>query len=173
MPTSRRRTSSELDSRQKLVVLLPVLGVTFVLDQITKQWAIRELRGQFARVYWKNLFRFEYSENPGAFLGLGAALPEWLRFWLLNIFVAIVLVLSTVFLFRTRGIARAQTLGIALLIAGGASNLFDRFFREGRTVVDFMNIGIGSLRSGIFNVADIAIMAGIFLFILTQPQKSR
>lgn len=141
------------------------------LDQLTKQWAISDLKGHFPRIYWDNLFRLEYSENTGAFLGLGAALPEWLRFWLLSVFVGLVLILSTVFLFRTRAITRVQAIGIALLTSGGASNLWDRFFREGRHVVDFMNVGIGQLRSGIFNVADVAIMAGIFLFVLTQPKE--
>jgi signal peptidase II len=38
-------------------------------------------------------------------------------------------------------------------------------------VVDFLNIGIGELRSGIFNIADMAIMAGLFL-ILPMAFKS-
>jgi signal peptidase II len=33
-------------------------------------------------------------------------------------------------------------------------------------VVDFLNVGIGSLRTGVFNVADMAIMAGVALFLL-------
>jgi signal peptidase II len=30
--------------------------------------------------------------------------------------------------------------------------------------VDFLNVGIGSLRTGIFNVADMAIMAGVIIW---------
>jgi signal peptidase II len=33
-------------------------------------------------------------------------------------------------------------------------------------VTDFMNLGIGSLRTGIFNVADLAIVAGIALLLV-------
>lgn len=171
--SSRHSHKRDLSPRQKSLILLPLLSVTLILDQLSKQWAIGELRGQYPRSYAANIFRLEYSENTGAFLGLGSALPEWLRFWLLNIFVGIVLGLSTAFLFRTRGIERPQVIGLSLLISGGASNLLDRFFRDGRYVVDFMNIGLGQLRSGIFNVADIAIMAGIFLFVLAQPRASR
>ncbi len=29
-----------------------------------------------------------------------------------------------------------------------------------------MNIGVGSLRTGIFNVADVAIMVGMFIFVV-------
>ena len=43
-------------------------------------------------------------------------------------------------------------------MAGGASNLADRIIYG--MVIDFMNVGIGPLRTGIFNVADMAIMLG-------------
>ena len=43
------------------------------------------------------------------------------------------------------------------------SNLIDRL-RYGGYVVDFLNVGIGSLRTGIFNVADMAIMAGVIIW---------
>lgn len=52
----------------------------------------------------------------------------------------------------------------ALIIGGGLSNLIDRIINQG-AVIDFMNIGVGSLRTGIFNVADVAIMVGMFIFV--------
>jgi signal peptidase II len=39
------------------------------------------------------------------------------------------------------------------------------------TVIDFLNIGIGPVRTGIFNVADVAIMAGIGLLILEHWRR--
>jgi signal peptidase II len=60
-------------------------------------------------------------------------------------------------------------LGLTLLAAGGASNWADRVV-HGR-VVDFLNVGIGSLRTGIFNVADIAIMAGVVMLLYRQFLK--
>jgi signal peptidase II len=38
-------------------------------------------------------------------------------------------------------------------------------------VIDFLNIGVGSLRTGVFNVADIAIMIGVFMIIIVQGKK--
>lgn len=55
--------------------------------------------------------------------------------------------------------AQAHIISLSLLLGGGVGNLIDRVFNEGR-VIDFMNIGIGSLRTGVFNVADIAISCG-------------
>src|SRR5204862_7809977 len=59
---------------------------------------------------------------------------------------------------------RRALLGVALFVAGGASTLADRVAYG--MVSDFMNIGIGSLRTGIFNVADMAIMLGAGILVL-------
>ena len=55
---------------------------------------------------------------------------------------------------------------LALFIGGGVSNWIDRLL-HGR-VVDFLNVGIGSLRTGIFNVADVAIMAAVAMLVLPE-----
>ena len=46
----------------------------------------------------------------------------------------------------------------ALIVSGGASNLIDRVITG--SVIDFLNVGIGPLRTGIFNAADVGIMVG-------------
>lgn len=51
------------------------------------------------------------------------------------------------------------TVAWSLVLAGGLGNLLDRLIYDGR-VIDFMNLGIGSLRTGIFNVADVCITIG-------------
>jgi signal peptidase II len=61
---------------------------------------------------------------------------------------------------------RWSVTGLTLLAAGGASNWADRVV-HGR-VIDFMNVGIGPLRTGIFNVADVAIMLGVALLLFGQ-----
>jgi len=64
--------------------------------------------------------------------------------------------------------------GFALILSGGGSNLYDRIVNDG-AVIDFLNIGISSVRTGIFNVADMAIMAGAVLIVVatgnTQPGR--
>src|SRR4030095_6814365 len=62
-------------------------------------------------------------------------------------------------------------IGAWLVIAGGASNWIDRVVRG--SVVDFMNVGIGPLRTGIFNVADVAIMVGVAIVALTAFRNDR
>jgi signal peptidase II len=55
-------------------------------------------------------------------------------------------------------------MGVCLVLAGGASNWVDRVVRG--SVVDFLNVGVGPLRTGIFNVADVAIMVGVALLLV-------
>jgi lipoprotein signal peptidase len=66
--------------------------------------------------------------------------------------------------------ARQPLPGTSHVLAGGASNWVDRLVRG--SVVDLLNIGVGSLRTGIFNVADIAIMLGVAVLLLAQRRRS-
>ena len=69
-----------------------------------------------------------------------------------------------VLLMTSTKIPKVESIALSLMLGGGVGNLIDRISNEGR-VMDFMNLSIGSLRTGIFNVADIAILVGgIWLF---------
>ena len=142
-----------------LVLLLSTIGC----DRVTKHIAATTLAGSPARSYFGGIFRLEYAENSGAFLSLGATLPDWARTGLLIFAAAAGLIAVAVasIKFRWDGLPLA---GAMLFVAGGASNLIDRIARG--SVVDFMNVGLGSLRTGIFNVADIALMLGVALMVM-------
>jgi len=64
----------------------------------------------------------------------------------------------------SRSLSPSSRLGLSLVLAGGVGNLVDRIRYDG-AVVDFLNVGIGALRTGIFNVADLAIFAGALVLI--------
>ncbi len=103
------------------------------------------------------------AENPGAFLSIGARLPEAFQFWIFVMFVCLVLAGLAAFLVRNgQKMPMVMLVAFGLLLSGGMGNLIDRLTNDGR-VVDFINLGIGNLRTGIFNVADMAIMAGVVL----------
>jgi hypothetical protein len=66
--------------------------------------------------------------------------------------------------FRSRSVGLATTrlhpfLGLALMVAGGLSNLVDRLFQSG-AVTDFMVLRLGPLHTGVFNLADVGIVLG-------------
>ena len=56
-------------------------------------------------------------------------------------------------------------------IEGDAIHLVDRLTYG--MVIDFMNVGIGPLRTGIFNVADMAIMLGAGIFAVEGYRSDR
>ena len=39
------------------------------------------------------------------------------------------------------------------------------------SVIDFLNVGVGPLRTGIFNVADMAILLGVGIFLFTKVRQ--
>jgi hypothetical protein len=84
---------------------------------------------------------------------------------------ALFLALIAGLMLMRRPAGRAQHLAIVLLLAGGIGNLIDRMFHDG-LVIDFLNVGIGPVRTGIFNVADMAIMAGFGLLLLYRGPAS-
>lgn len=158
---------------RKIALVLAIFIGSVALDQGTKVLAQESLNGVPPQSFLGDLFRLEYSENPGAFLSLGAALSADMRFWILSVLVAGFLIGAIYYLFSQPKLSRLSTISLSLVIGGGASNLIDRVFRINGRVVDFMNLGIGSLRTGIFNVADVAIMGGVILLMLeTLKEKN-
>lgn len=146
--------------RTKLALWLLILS-TVGCDRLTKHLASSRLAGTAGRSYLASTVRLEYAENAGAFLSLGADLPEWIRTAALTIGPAALLVVLAIVLWRHR-LPTISLAGLALIAAGGLSNLLDRILHG--NVVDFINVGVGSLRTGIFNIADVAILLGIILF---------
>lgn len=62
-----------------------------------------------------------------------------------------------------RGLGHWQVVTLSLIASGGLGNWIDRVINDGH-VTDFLNVGIGSLRTGVFNVADIVLMIGVVLY---------
>ena len=69
------------------------------------------------------------------------------------------------------GLSRAQWLALALVAGGGIGNWLDRVLHDG-TVTDFVSVGLGGLRTGIFNLADLAVVAGVCVLLLTTGGSS-
>jgi signal peptidase II len=146
-----------------------LIGVTSVIsiaiDQFTKYLATKYLFAHEQIGWWNDFFVLTYSINHGAFLGLGNNLPEGIRDLIFSGLVGLFLIGFSVYALRDKTLNNLQNLACGLVLSGGFSNLYDRITNNGG-VVDFMNMGIGGLRTGIFNVADMAIMAGVFLLVI-------
>jgi signal peptidase II len=147
------------------LVLTAAVVVTIGCDRVTKHVATAALAGMPDRSYLADTVRIGYVENPGGFLSFGADLPPAARTAIFTGATGLALVALAFLVVRRRwnGVA---ALGVTLFVAGGASNWFDRIVHG--SVVDFLNLGIGPLRTGVFNVADVAIMIGVGLFVVAE-----
>ena len=145
---------------KRTILIFLVLFSCVGCDQVTKHLAEQSLINSGIISLFKDGFRLQYAENPGAFLSLGAQIPEQWRYGLFTIAMGIFLIILVSYLLFSKGLNQTESVSLALVAGGGIGNLIDRLIHHGR-VVDFLNLGIGQVRTGIFNFADIAITLGV------------
>lgn len=157
---------NNINNRRRLQWILVIMVVLVGLDQVSKSIAYSNLRFMPPKIYLGDFFRLQYAENTGAMLGFGSMWNDSVRFWVLTILPATLLTILVGYLLINRKLSMLQSIALALIGGGGVSNIYDRIYHDGR-VIDFMNMGFGSLRTGIFNFADVGIMVGMGLIILS------
>ena len=146
-----------LNLRRGVLLCLLIAG-TAGCDRVTKHFAVTALAGTPRQSFLADTVRLQYHENPGAFLAAGARWPPPARVAMFQFGNTFFLAFAGFLAARYRW-SRVARYGLLLFLAGGLSNLADRIAIG--SVIDFMNVGIGPIRTGIFNVADVAIMAGV------------
>jgi signal peptidase II len=156
----------------RIGILLLVLIACVGCDQATKTIARASLPRYESIALANGMITLEYAENPGAFLGMGANLPERVRYPLSIVTTSVLIAVSTVFVLWTPQTSLLQLVSLSFLIAGGIGNLIDRVLNNG-AVVDFCVLSAGPLHTGIFNVADVAIVFGALAFALLSLTDRR
>ena len=156
-------------ARAPYALLVAAATVTFVADVLTKLWAVTvlEIDGRVAIEVVRGNLDLVMARNPGAAFSFMRDAPEWVR---RPLFIS-VSVLAVVFItgaYRRLDADRtAARWGFALVLGGALGNLVDRI--RDASVVDFIQVhahlGAGGreLRWPTFNVADVAICAGVLL----------
>ena len=155
----------------RLIAISLVLVCTAGCDQATKHLARTELTQMGFSVLPGHFLQFTLAENPGAFLGLGDSLPQTARS-ALAVAVGLGLALLLAYLLRTPRLRWRSLFGLALIWAGGMSNLVDRFVWHG-LVTDFMVVRVGPLHTGVFNLADFAIVVGVLVLVVSLHNPPR
>jgi signal peptidase II len=155
--------------KRTLLIMLIVISCVGC-DQATKSIVKSFLPHSLMLSYFGDTVRIQYTENNGAFLSLGSSLPQMWRGLIFIGGVSIFLILALCYLLLASRINAEAVIAFSLVLGGGFSNLLDRIAYNGN-VVDFMNLGIGSLRTGVFNAADVAIMAGMLLLVFSSMRK--
>jgi signal peptidase II len=162
-PAGRRHMKTSV---RVAVILLTVIGCVGC-DQLTKSVARKYLALGMSVSLLNDVIRLQRAENPGAFLSLGDALPASTRRFVFTFGGAVLVVGTACWALRSRRLSSPQIVGAALASGGGLSNLIDRV-TQGGNVTDFLNVGAGPIRTGIFNCADMALMLGVAILVLSD-----
>ena len=150
------------------------LGVIFLVslccigcDRASKRMASKHLAGHSVSSHFNDMVRLGYTENRGAFLGLGKDLSEKTRFLIFTVVVGVFLAGLLAYLVFSIPQNSYTLIALSCIFSGGVSNFLDRAMNSG-AVIDFLNVGVGPLRTGVFNIADMAIIFGAVLFFLAS-----
>ena len=145
----------------RMAYLFAALGI-YLVDQASKAWAVKSLRGGESVTLISGFLDLVYAENPGIAFGQlqeGGSFGRWF-FVVLAIAAAVAVV---IYFFRTVRSDDRMLGACALLLAGITGNLIDRA-RLGH-VIDFILLHYKSYSWPVFNVADMSICAGAFLLV--------
>jgi signal peptidase II len=153
----------------------PLLSVLFLTDCTTKNLIVDSLGADpVPRSLFDGVVRLTPMYNAGTAFGfdLRPYIGDGARLLMISLMVAMVLGLAHLY---RRMSTRSRLAGAALgLACGGAlGNLFDRL-RFSAGVVDFINVGFGTHRFWVFNVADAGItVGGIMLALILSHDEKR
>jgi len=127
-----------------------------LLDQITK-WCVRYfLEYGKSHSILGDWVRLTYIENPGMAFGIQIGGQTFF-----TVFASLATLIIFIYIIRARNEKPSLRFALTLILGGAIGNLIDRFL-YGR-VIDFVDIGIGTKRWYIFNVADSAVTIGMVI----------
>ena len=135
-----------------LLLLIITQGITIYVDNLLKDTNSMNLI--------ENKVNLTYIKNSGGAFGIGR--DDTLSFILVSIIVIGIIIY---FLVNQReNMDKVAVLSLSLIMTGGISNLIDRVFRG--AVIDYIDIS-QILKFPVFNLADVFIVTGWIIFIVT------
>jgi signal peptidase II len=149
---------------KRLIIITITILINIGCDQFTKLIAKNHLQERETIEVVGNFFILKYAENDGAFLSMGSDFHPTVKLIFLSILPLIILVSLLVYTIFKKNIDTSYIIGLSCILGGGFSNIFDRLLNNGR-VIDFMNFGIGNIRTGILNIADLSIFTGVLILL--------
>lgn len=145
---------------KELKIATTIFIVVFIIDQVVK-FGFANLNWDVDGPYMSLKLAYNY--------GVAFSMFSFLEHNLKYIELAIVLI-GTLYLFKNQNVFKEYYLPIALLYAGGLSNILDRFTYGG--VVDYFYWHY-LFEFAIFNIADVMIDLAVVIIIYKQIKQSR
>ncbi|BAK72136.1 MAG: signal peptidase II [Arcobacter sp.] len=146
--------------KKELKIAATIFVVVFIIDQVVKYG--------FANLGWDvdgPYMSLKLAYNYGVAFSMFSFLEHYLKYIQLSI-----VLIAMIYLFMNKDIFKEYYVPIALLFAGGLSNILDRFTYGG--VVDYF-YWHHWFEFAIFNFADVIIDLGVVIIIYKQIKQSR
>ena len=164
-------------TKRTLYIIL-VIVVTIAVDQISKVIVRGSIEprtevspGERIPVIG-DMFVMMNVENTGAFLGMGSDLNPTLRLIVLLILPIVVLGFVLRHILKDKTIDPWSLFAFASIIGGGIANVYDRIVYGSVTDFFFIDLG-GVFRTGIFNMADVSVTAGMFILLFASFKNKK
>lgn len=155
--------------RQRLVPLMLIAATVFALDQLSKYYLLVHVDLPMrAPVQVNDYFTLVMAWNRGVSFSMFSRMGEWMP---LILTVAAVVISALLVRLALKSPHSLERMGYAMVVGGALGNAFDRV-RFG-AVADFFYFHVGALGWPAFNVADMAIVSGVGLLLLTLMRAPR
>jgi signal peptidase II len=148
----------------RTLTILALLASNIGCDQVSKSIVRRRIAYEERIRIINNHVTLTKIENSGSFLSLGNSLTNPSRFILLTLFPLLFLAVGVAALFIKTNLTIINVLGFSFVLGGGIGNVYDRIVYG--SVTDFIHIDFGLFQTGVFNMADVSIMTGIFTLLI-------
>ncbi|MBA3005671.1 MAG: signal peptidase II [Proteobacteria bacterium] len=149
-----------------MIRFLAIVAAVVVGDQLTKLWILNSFSLYESLEIIPGFFSLTYLTNKGAAFGFLAGQTGAWRHYLFLVLGAVALMVIVIAWFRMRHAHWLYSISLPLIGGGALGNLIDRI-RHG-SVVDFLDVFIGTHHWPAFNVADSAISIGVAVFLLAN-----
>ena len=152
---------------KRIVFVVIMIALNIGCDQISKNIVRNEVTFRSKTEIIGEKFILTNVENRGAFLGMGSELNPTIKTILLLVLPIVVLLFVLRYLFVKKDLDNSTVLGLSFIVGGGIGNMYDRILYG--SVTDFFHIDLGGIfKTGIFNMADVSVMVGMGLLILSS-----
>jgi len=151
--------------------ILSIVLLTIGSDQVSKKLTRQNVEPKSYNSVIGDHLILTNVENTGAILGFGQDFPPIAKRIFFQGLPLLILIILLYRMLTRPNLNQLLLLAFALVIGGGIGNLIDRIAHG--SVTDFFQLRLGFLRTGIFNIADVAVTTGVLIlaFLIIKGRK--
>ena len=159
-----------LSASKRTTLFLSLVLTCVLLDQATKVLAQSLLSWQPTVHFFGDTLRLQLVLNSGGVAGIGASSGDHTQSFFVGWNICVLgTIVAWGLVSKTRGPLGVVAAG--LVFSGGLGNILDRLLIGG--VIDFINLNVFGLRTAVFNVADMFIVGGLAVLLVSLAQERR